>query len=120
MFFGIHELVAEVVGYLSARKDLVNCLYVSKTFYAAAVPLVYKYIPFESLDVVDPVLKERHLRTVIAPDVQWCNESSLNLSTAHNVLCEPADDPVNGFTSGWVSISNQQTHEILHFSGDER
>ena len=122
-FFAIPELVAEVVGYLSSSwRDIVKCLYVSRTFYSAAVPLVYKYIPLECLNVVDPILKKKHLRTVISPPT-FCTalpaHCDLKLAAGYPILFEaPADEDNEDlewgpeFPTGWGSISGDVSTQL--------
>jgi len=120
-FFGIHELVSEVVGYLSSsREDVFKCLYVSRTFYTAAIPLVYKYIPIGCLDIVNPALKDRYLRTVVAPSVIDCTGSMLEHSAQYPTFFErPGTQSYTAEKHGWLAISKTQANVVLHFCDDE-
>jgi len=117
MFFSIPELVTEVVGYLSVRQDVVNCLYISKCFYNAAVPLVYKFIPLEQLDNVDPDLKERYLRTVITLYPKRFGDSSLKPALPHNILYERdySEEDLSVYYE-WSCVTGTENHTVLYLA----
>jgi len=114
--FTIPDLVSEIVGYLSSRQDIVKCLYISKRFYRAALPLVYKYIPLRHLDMVNPELKERYLRTVVAPRSFLYNPDNELPEDGPNLFIEGDFNKSRNTTLGSMIISGSKAHRVWHLS----
>jgi len=72
-FFQIVSMVSEVVSNLP-RADAIRCRSVSRTFYAACLPVVCRVIPYEFLDKVNPALRDRFPKVAFTTDlnqVMW-------------------------------------------------
>jgi len=119
-FFGINELVAEVIGYLSSsREEIIKCLYVSKMFYTAAVPLVYKYVPFRYChndEEINSCLRRKYLRAVIAHEPTACVKWEIYPPVP--VLFEDAflywKGEESDWSEGWIGVTGREAQDAIH------